>query len=69
MLSFEDMKKLDRSLTELKQKHQNLDSAISSLRTHSRLNDFEEHRLKKEKLRVKDAIVKLQGILRPNIIA
>lgn len=68
MLSFEDVKKLDRSLTELKQKHQNLDSEISSLR-HSRLNDFEEHRLKKEKLRVKDAIVKLQGILRPNIIA
>lgn len=69
MLFSDDTFKLNHSLGDLKSKHKNLDEAIQALRSSPQLNHIEEHRLKKEKLRIKDAIEQLQAKLRPNIIA
>lgn len=58
-------KKLDR----LKKEHTALEQKINSLRQDSTSNDFQIHRLKKEKLHIKDQIAKVDALLTPDIIA
>lgn len=56
-------------LGELKQQHQDLDAAIHALGLHSRPDQLQIARLKKQKLLLRDMIVELEDQLMPDIIA
>jgi len=50
-------------------KHQELDNMIDSINSEKFRDDFQLHRLKKEKLQIRDEINILQDALHPDIIA
>ena len=50
-------------------KHQKLEHDLQQVQVGTSKNDLLSQRLKKEKLRLKDEMTRLNGILRPNIIA
>lgn len=56
-------------LHDLKQQHQDLDAAIQALEQSTRLDQLQIARLKKQKLSLRDQIVKLEDQLTPDIIA
>jgi hypothetical protein len=66
-MSFEDMLRV--RLEVLRREHRDLDEAIYVLETASRPDPMTLRRLKKQKLALKDHIVKLEDQLIPNIIA
>lgn len=56
-------------LSELQQRHRDLDSAIAQLEEAGGRDQLQITRLKKEKLRLKDEVSKLSDTLLPDIIA
>ena len=66
-LNFEDMLRI--RLGVLKRKHRDLDDAIHALPEGARADALTLRRLKKQKLALKDHIVKIEDQLIPDIIA
>ena len=66
-LSFEEMIRI--KLDVLRREHRDLDEAIHVLETAGRPDPLTLRRLKKQKLALKDQIVKLEDQLIPDIIA
>ena len=66
-LNFDEM--LAIRLGVLRQEHRDLDDAIQALQAASRADALTLQRLKKQKLALKDQIVKLADLLIPDIIA
>ncbi|WP_135449559.1 MULTISPECIES: YdcH family protein [Tabrizicola] len=66
-LSFEEMLRI--KLEVLKREHRDLDQAIHALEETGRPDQLTLRRLKKQKLALKDQIVKIQDQLIPDIIA
>lgn len=66
-LNFEEMLRI--RLEVLKQEHRDLDSAIHALQEAARSDALTLRRLKKQKLALKDQIVKIEDQLIPDIIA
>lgn len=66
-LSFEEMLRI--KLEVLKREHRDLDEAIHVLETAGRPDALTLRRLKKQKLSLKDQIVKFEDQLIPDIIA
>lgn len=66
-MSFEDMLRI--KLEVLRREHRDLDEAIHVLETAGRPDQLTLRRLKKQKLVLKDRIVKLEDQLIPDIIA
>jgi hypothetical protein len=60
---------LREKLAALKQEHRDLDSVITRLEEGFPRDELQLRRLKKRKLVLKDEIVKLEGVLIPDIIA
>lgn len=60
---------LMQELVELKQEHRELDIAITELQARLDTNQFEVSRLKKQKLKLKDAIARLESNLIPDLHA
>ena len=58
-----------RRLSQLRIAHGDLDAAIEALILKGSYDDLQMQRMKKQKLRVKDEIGKLAGLLMPDIIA
>jgi hypothetical protein len=65
----EPMEVLRVKLEVLKREHRDLDEAIHALETAGRPDQLTLRRLKKQKLRLKDQIARLDDILTPDIIA
>jgi len=65
----EDYLVLIKKLEALTQRHQELDAMIDELNADKFKDDFQLHRLKKEKLGLRDEICKLQDAIYPDIIA
>lgn len=53
----------------LKRQHRDLDDAIAALHDQGRADPLTLQRLKKQKLRLKDQIFRIEDILTPDIIA
>jgi hypothetical protein len=66
-LNFEEMLRI--RLGVLKQDHRDLDQAIQALQESTRADQLTLRRLKKQKLALKDQIVKIEDQLIPDIIA
>lgn len=66
-LSFEEMLRI--KLEVLKREHRDLDQAIHALEETGRPDQLTLRRLKKQKLGLKDQIVKIEDQLIPDIIA
>ncbi|MGP3699278.1 YdcH family protein [Rhodobacter sp. NSM] len=66
-LSFEDMLRI--RLEVLRREHRDLDEAITALEAGGRGDQLTLRRLKKQKLALKDQIVKIEDQLIPDIIA
>lgn len=66
-MNFEDMLRI--RLEVLRREHRDLDEAIHALETAGRPDQLTLRRLKKQKLALKDQIVKLEDQLIPDIIA
>ncbi len=66
-LNFEEMLRI--RLEVLRREHRDLDDAISALEQSARPDQFTLRRLKKQKLGLKDQIVKIEDQLIPDIIA
>jgi hypothetical protein len=66
-LNFEDM--LSIRLEVLRREHRDLDAAIHALEETGRPDQLTLRRLKKQKLSLKDQIVKMEDQLIPDIIA
>ena len=60
---------LQHKLDKLKKQHQELEDDIARLAIDPGSDDLRIHRLKREKLAVKDQIVKIDAMLTPDIIA
>lgn len=60
---------LQKKLDKLKKDHNALEEKLEVLRQDPATNDFCIHRLKKEKLCIKDQIAKIDALLTPDIIA
>jgi len=60
---------LMQELAQLKQDHHELDLAIDNMAEQVQNNQFEISRLKKQKLRLKDEILRLQSKLIPDLHA
>lgn len=58
-----------KKLEDFTLRHQELDAMIDKLNAEKFRDDFQLHRLKKEKLHLRDEISKLQDAIYPNIIA
>lgn len=56
-------------LLELRQRHQDLDAAISALETAPMPDQLQIARLKKQKLALRDQIMKLESQLTPDLLA
>ncbi len=65
----EDEEILREQLVRLRQEHRDLDDAIGALVETGRADHLQLQRLKKQKLRLKDSISKLEDRLLPDIIA
>ena len=66
-MNFEEMLRV--KLEVLKREHRDLDEAISALELSGRPEQLTLRRLKKQKLSLKDQIVKIEDQLIPDIIA
>ena len=66
-LSFEDMLRI--KLEVLRREHRDLDQAVHALQETGRPDALTLRRLKKQKLALKDQIVKIEDMLIPDIIA
>ncbi|WP_054007006.1 YdcH family protein [Cypionkella psychrotolerans] len=66
-MNFEDMLRV--KLEVLRREHRDLDEAVYALETAGRLDVLTLRRLKKQKLQMKDQIVRIEDLLIPNIIA
>ena len=66
-LSFEEMLRI--KLEVLRREHRDLDEAIHALEQTGRPDQLTLRRLKKQKLALKDQIVKIEDMLIPDIIA
>ena len=66
-LSFEDMLRI--KLEVLRREHRDLDQAVHALEETGRPDALTLRRLKKQKLALKDQIVKIEDMLIPDIIA
>jgi hypothetical protein len=66
-MSHEDVLRV--KLEVLRQKHRDLDDAIAALQAQGPTTALTVQRLKKEKLRLKDMIVRIEDELTPDIIA
>ena len=66
-LNFEDMMRI--RLEVLRREHRDLDEAIAALEVTGRPDQLTMRRLKKQKLALKDQIVKMEDQLIPDIIA
>lgn len=66
-MNFEEMLRV--RLEVLRREHRDLDEAIHALEHSGRPDQLTLRRLKKQKLQLKDQIVKLEDQLIPNIIA
>lgn len=65
----EETEELEKMLEQLKTEHRDLDIVLQQL-AHSQPVDFlRMQRLKKRKLFLKDSIIKIEGMLVPDIIA
>lgn len=64
-----EKQRLIQELAELKQDHRELDIAISEMAEKVESNQLNVSRLKKQKLRLKDAIAKLESKLIPDLHA
>jgi hypothetical protein len=58
-----------QELAELKQDHRTLDLSIKKLAEQLTANQLEVSRLKKQKLKLKDAIARLESSLIPDLLA
>ena len=65
----EERQILLQQLAELKQDHRELDIAIQELAAQLNSNQLEVSRLKKQKLRLKDSITRLESNLIPDLSA
>jgi len=65
----EEKQLLLQELAELKQDHRNLDISIKELAEQVNINQIEVSRLKKQKLKLKDSISRLESNLIPDLIA
>ncbi len=65
----EEKQLLLQELAELKQDHSNLDISIKELAEQVNINQIEVSRLKKQKLKLKDSISRLESNLIPDLIA
>ena len=66
-LNFEDMLRI--RLEVLRREHRDLDAAVHALEETGRPDQLTLRRLKKQKLQLKDQIVKIEDLLIPDIIA
>jgi hypothetical protein len=69
ILTDDDRITLERELQVLEQEHQDLDASIHALTLNSMPDQLQLQRLKRKKLSLKDKIVQVRGLLRPDIIA
>ncbi|MDF1721280.1 MAG: DUF465 domain-containing protein [Minwuia sp.] len=60
---------VEARLAECRITHQDLDAAISALTEKGTHDQLQLQRLKRQKLKLKDEILRLEGLLRPDIIA
>jgi len=60
---------LIKKLESLTLHHKELDQMIDALNAEKYKDDFQLHRLKREKLQIRDEICKLQDTIYPDIIA
>lgn len=60
---------LIKKLETLNLQHKELDQMIDALNAEKTKDDFQLHRLKRERLQVRDEISKLQDAIYPDIIA
>ncbi len=65
----DDELQLIKKLEALNNHHKELDQMIGTLMLEKYKDEFQLHRLKKEKLQVRDEICKLQDTIYPDIIA
>lgn len=65
----DDAEMLRARISELKLEHRDLDDAISRLADATYVDELQIRRLKKRKLRLKDAITRLESNLIPDIDA
>ena len=68
-ISSVEKRKLIQELVELKQDHRSLDLAIIELQEKLEHNQLEVSRLKRQKLKLKDAIARLESNLIPDLHA
>ncbi|MDZ4309704.1 MAG: DUF465 domain-containing protein [Cypionkella sp.] len=66
-MNFDDMMRV--KLEVLRREHRDLDEAVHALETSGRPDILTLRRLKKQKLHMKDQIVRIEDLLIPNIIA
>ncbi|MFC3180913.1 YdcH family protein [Cypionkella sinensis] len=66
-MNFDDMLRV--KLEVLRREHRDLDEAVHALETSGRPDVLTLRRLKKQKLQMKDQIVRIEDLLIPNIIA
>jgi hypothetical protein len=69
ILTDDDLLTLERELQVLEQEHQDLDASIHALGQLALPDQLQLQRLKRKKLLIKDKIVQIRGLLRPDIIA
>jgi hypothetical protein len=69
ILTDDDRTTLVRELQVLEQEHRDLDASIDALARMALPDQLQMQRLKRKKLSLKDKIVQVQGLLRPDIIA
>ena len=68
-LSETNKEALRAALAELRAKHRELDEAIAAMTGEGAYDQIEAQRLKKQKLKLKDEIIKIESQLLPDIIA
>lgn len=68
-ISKNETQMLIQELAELKQEHRELDFAIEEMAKKVEMNQLDITRLKKQKLKLKDAISRLESNLIPDILA
>ncbi|GLS88064.1 hypothetical protein GCM10010873_34170 [Cypionkella aquatica] len=66
-MNFEDMLRV--KLEVLRREHRDLDEAVHALETSGRPDILTLRRLKKQKLQMKDQIVRIEDLLIPNLLA
>jgi hypothetical protein len=64
-----DVEELQAKLLQLTLEHRDLDNAIDALIDSAAYDQLQVLRLKKRKLRLKDMMVRIEGLIHPDIIA